>query len=103
MGGILTYTFQIENAGACPLTEADALVLSDTFDPRLGGITVTYNGQPWAANTNYTYNEATGAFASAAGFITLPAADFTQGADGAWSVTPSCATLSISGTVQPAN
>ncbi len=98
--GQLTYTFTLENTGNAEAGAADGVVLSDTFDPTLSGLTVTFNGVPWAAMANYTYDEGTGAFATLPGQITVPAAVYAQGADGAWSVTPGTATLVVTGTVQ---
>ncbi len=95
----LTYTFVIENSGSLPATVEDAVVLTDTFDPRLRDIAVTFNGTAWAANTNYTYNETTGVFATLAGQITVPAATYVQNADGTWKVVPGVSTLVVTGTV----
>lgn len=97
--GQLTYTFVIENAGSTVATAADQLVLTDTFDPRLRNIAVTFNGTAWTAGTNYTYNETTGLFATVVGQITVPAATFTQTTDGTYAVTPGTATLTVTGTV----
>ena len=92
----ITYSFVICNSG----NEAtgDDLVLSDTFDPLLSGISVTYNGTPMSA-TGYTYNEGTGVFATTAGAIEVPAATFTQNEDGTWTSTPGEATLTITGSI----
>ena len=50
--------------------------------------------------TDYTYNTATGEFATVAGKITVPAATYTQNAaTGLWTTTPGTATLTVSGTV----
>ena len=49
------------------------------------------------AMTAYTYNEATGAFATTPGAITVPAATFTRAADGAQNVTPGTAVLVVKG------
>ena len=95
----LTYTFVIENTGNTPALATDNVVLTDTFDPILNPITVTYEGTLWTVGTNYTYNTATGAFATLPGQITVPAATFTQNTDGTWAVTPGRATLTVSGTV----
>ena len=74
--------------------------MTDTFDPILSGLTVTFNGAAWAPTTNYTYNAATGAFATVAGQITVPAATYTQNAaTGEWSTTPGVSTLTVTGTV----
>lgn len=97
--GQLTYTFVITNSGAVDATAADQIVLTDTFDPRLRNITVTFNGTAWTAPTNYTYDEATGLFTTVAGQITVPAATFQQNAEGAYITTPGTATLVVTGTV----
>lgn len=97
--GQLTYTFVITNSGAVDATAADQIVLTDTFDPRLRNITVTFNGTAWTAPTNYTYDETTGLFTTVAGQITVPAATFQQNAEGAYITTPGTATLVITGTV----
>jgi uncharacterized repeat protein (TIGR01451 family) len=97
--GQLTYTFIIENTGNTPALATDNVVLTDIFDPILNPITVTYEGTQWTVGTNYTYNTATGAFATLPGQITVPAATFTQNTDGTWAVTPGRATLTVSGTV----
>lgn len=97
--GQLTYTFVITNSGAVDATAADQIVLTDTFDPRLRSITVTFNGTAWTAPTNYTYDETTGLFTTVAGQITVPAATFQQNAEGAYITTPGTATLVITGTV----
>lgn len=97
--GTLTYTFVIQNTGSAPATAADALVLTDLFNPALQNIGVTYNGQPWVSPTNYTYNSSTGAFSTVEGQLTVPAATFQQNPDGSWTVTPGTGTLVITGTV----
>lgn len=97
--GQLTYTFTLENYGSTAAVAADQLALTDTFTPRLRNIAVTFNTAAWAAGTNYTYNEATGIFATVAGQITVPAASYTQAADGTYTVTPGTATLTVTGTV----
>ncbi|MCR5808773.1 MAG: hypothetical protein K6G56_04350 [Clostridiales bacterium] len=97
--GSLTYDFVIENTGSAP-AEADAnLVLSDDFDPVLKNIDVTLDGQPLSSPTGYTYDESTGAFATAAGVITVPAAAFPAGSDGSVSVIPGRAKLTVSGSL----
>lgn len=97
--GQLTYTFVIENRGSVEATADESVVLSDTFDPRLDPISVTYNGTAWTEGTNYSYDATTGVFSSLAGQITVPAASYAQNADGTWTVTPGVATVVITGTV----
>lgn len=97
--GRLTYTFDIQNTGNAPVTAADAAIISDVFAPILRDLTVTYNGAAWAQGTDYTY-DAAGNFATVAGKLLVPAAAYTQDAQtGAWIVTPSTSTLTVSGTI----
>lgn len=92
--GRITYTFTIQNTGNTPVTATDDVILRDTFDPVLNGLTVTYNGAPWTAGTQYTYDGTTGLFATTAGQITVPAATYTQDpVTGAWAVTPGVSEL----------
>ena len=95
----LTYTFIIENTGNTPAVATDNIVVTDTFDPILDPVSVTFNGTPWVEGVNYTYNAATGEFATVAGEITVPAATYTQNPDGTWAITPGVSTLTITGTV----
>lgn len=97
--GQLTYTFVIENTGSLAAGAEDQVVLTDTFDPRLNALTVTFNGTAWTQGTQYTYDAATGVFTTTAGQITVPAAAYTQNTDGTWAVTPGTATLVVTGTV----
>ena len=98
--GQLTYTFVIRNTGNVPATVADNVTITDSFDPVLSNITVTYEGQPWSAPANYTYNETTGSFATVPGQITVPAATYTQDpTTGAWTVDPGTVVLTVSGTI----
>ncbi len=98
--GTLTYTFGIQNSGSVPATAATGAVVTDTFDPILTNLTVSYNGNAWTEPTEYTYNATTGEFATVAGQITVPAATYTQdAATGAWVVNPGVGTLIVTGTV----
>lgn len=98
--GQLTYTFLIENYGNTEASAADNVVITDTFNPILTGISVSYNGMAWAEPANYTYNETNGSFATVAGQITVPAATFTQDAvTGIITATPGTATVTVTGTI----
>ena len=98
--GTLTYTFQIENEGNIPADEATAVVVTDTFDPRLSNLTAVFNGKTLVLGEDYTYDETTGEFATVAGRITVPAATFVvDPTTGARSINPGVSTLIISGTI----
>lgn len=97
--GRLTYTFVIQNAGNTDAAATDNATITDTFDPILTDLVVTYNGAVWTEGVDYTYDETTGAFATIPGRITVPAATFTQTPGGAWTVDPGTATLTVTGTV----
>lgn len=97
--GTLTYTFLIENSGNTAAVATDNLTVSDVFDPILEIALVTLNGVALTLGTDYTYDAATGAFATVPGLITVDAATFTQGADGTYSVIPGSAVLEVTGTV----
>ncbi|MBE6992538.1 MAG: DUF11 domain-containing protein [Ruminococcaceae bacterium] len=99
-GDTLTYTFVIQNTGNSPADETENIIVTDTFDPALNDITVTFNDEEWSEPENYTYSEATGEFATVEGQITVPAATFTRDEEtGAWITTPGVSILTISGTV----
>ncbi len=98
--GTLTYTFLIQNTGNAEADAAAAVALTDTFDPILSDIVVTFDGTRWVEGTNYTYSETNGVFASLPGQITVPAATFTQDTTtGSWVVNPGVSILVISGTI----
>lgn len=97
--GRLTYTFVIENAGSRDAAAGDNVAVQDVFDPILRAVAVSFNGTAWTEGTQYTYDAATGTFATVAGQITVPAATYTQQANGTWTVTPGTSTLEIQGTV----
>lgn len=98
--GRLTYTFTIMNRGATAIARADNVIVTDTFNPVLSNIAVTFNGAPWAVTTDYTYDGTSGVFSSVAGNITVPAATYTQNpTTGVWSVTPGTSTIVISGNI----
>ena len=97
--GRLTYTFTIENTGNTAADAADLTAVTDTFAPPLSTVSVAFNDTAWAEPANYTYNAATGAFATVPGQITVPAATYAQNAAGAWTMTPGVAVLTVTGTI----
>ena len=98
--GRLTYTFTIQNIGNTPADIADAIVVTDTFNPILTDLAVTFNGATWTTPANYSYNSATGVFSTVAGQITVPAATYTQDpATGIWITEPGVSVLTVTGTV----
>ena len=98
--GELTYTFVIQNFGNSPATAEDNAVITDIFDPILNNITVVFNGEEWSSPENYTYDTNTGAFATVAGQVTVPAATFVQNpVTGAYTTEPGVSTLTVSGTI----
>ena len=98
--GLLTYTFVIENLGNIAAAATDNLTVTDTFSPILSGLSVTLDGVALAEPADYTYNTATGEFATVPGRITVPAATYTTDpVTGVVTVTPGVAVLRVSGTV----
>lgn len=98
--GTLTYTFLIQNDGNTAAAAADSLIVTDTFNPILSNLSVTFNNTALTLNNDYTYNETTGEFATVAGRITIPAASYTQDPNtGEWLITPGTSTLKVTGTV----
>ncbi|MBE6890204.1 MAG: DUF11 domain-containing protein [Ruminococcaceae bacterium] len=98
--GELTYTFTIQNYGSTPIVATDNATVTDTFNPILDPIAVTFNGAAWTEGVNYTYDEATGEFATIPSQITVPAATYTQDpTTGEWLVQPGSVVLRVTGTV----
>ena len=92
--GRLTYTFVIQNTGNVPADPTTEVIVTDTFDPILRDLTVTFNGTAWTDPTNYTYDETTGAFATVLGEVTVPAATYTQDPEtGEWTISPHVVTV----------
>ncbi len=96
--GVVTYTLTVRNFGNTPIVATDSVIINDTFDPVLENITVALNGETLDAS-QYTYDEATGAFATADGTITVPAATFVRDENGAFSVVPGVSVLTVSGNI----
>lgn len=98
--GTITYTFTIRNYGSTATDLSDNVIFSDIFDPVLNISSVTFNGTPWTAGDDYTYDTQTGVFTSVNGSVTVPAATFTQDeTTGVWAVEPGISTLVITGTI----
>ena len=96
----VTYTFVIQNTGNEAVVATDNAVITDTFDPILTDLVVTYDGATWTEGVQYTYDAATGLFATLPGAITVPAATYTQDpVTGAYTLTPGIATLTVTGTI----
>ena len=96
--GTLTYTLTLQNRGNTAATASDELVITDTFDPILKDLSVSFNGTVWTEGVHYTYDAATGAFATVTGALTVPAATYTQdAATGIYTVDPGVSNLVITG------
>ena len=96
----VTYTFVIQNSGNQAVVATDDAAITDTFDPILTALTVTFNGAAWTEGVQYTYDETTGLFATVPGQILVPAATYTQDpVTGAYTVNPGIATLVVTGTI----
>ena len=96
----VTYTFVIQNSGNQAVVATDKAAITDTFDPILTALTVTFDGAAWTQGVQYNYNEATGLFATVPGQILVPAATYTQDpVTGAYTATPGIATLVVTGTI----
>ena len=96
----LTYTFVIQNTGNEAVVATDNAAITDTFDPILTDLVVTYNGVTWTEGVQYTYDAATGLFTTLPGALTVPAATYTQDpVTGAYTLTPGIATLAVTGTI----
>ena len=96
----VTYTFVIQNSGNRAVVATDNAAITDTFDPILTALSVTFDGVAWTQGVQYNYNEATGLFTTVPGQILVPAATYVQDpVTGAYSTTPGIATLIVTGTI----
>lgn len=96
----VTYTFVIQNSGNEAVVATDNAAITDTFNPILTALAVTFEGVPWTQGVQYNYNEATGLFATVPGQILVPAAAYIQDpVTGAYTVTPGVVTLTVTGTI----
>ena len=96
----VTYTFVIQNSGNQPVVATDNASITDTFDPILTALAVTFDGAAWTQGVQYNYNEATGLFVTVPGQILVPAATYTQDpVTGIYTANPGVATLVVTGTI----
>ena len=96
----VTYTLTLQNTGNTAVDATEDAVITDTFDPILTDLAVSFNGTALTEGTDYTYDETTGAFATLPGVIAVPAATYAQDpTTGEWTVTPGTSVLSIVGTI----
>ena len=96
----VTYTFVIQNSGNQAVVATDDAAITDTFDPILTALSVTFNGVTWTQGVQYNYDETTGVFTTVPGQILVPAATYTQDpVTGAYTATPGIATLIVTGTI----
>ena len=96
----VTYTFVIQNAGNQAVVATDNAAITDTFDPRLTALTVTFDGAAWTQGTQYNYDAVTGLFSTVPGQILVPAATYTQDpVTGMYTINPGIATLVVTGTI----
>lgn len=96
----VTYTFFIQNTGNEAVEATDDAAITDTFNPILTDLVVTFNGVTWTEGVEYNYEEATGLFTTVPGQITVPAATYTRDPEtGAFIGNPGIATLVVTGTI----
>ena len=96
----VTYTFVIQNSGNQAVVATDDATITDTFDPILTALAVTFDGIVWTQGVQYNYNETTGLFTTVPGQILVPAATYAQDpVTGAYTATPGIATLVVTGTI----
>jgi len=96
----VTYTFVIQNTGNEAVVATDNAAITDTFDPILTNLVVTFEGTTLTEGVQYTYDETTGLFTTLPGALPVPAATYTQDpVTGAYTLTPGIVTLTVTGTI----
>ena len=96
----VTYTFVIQNSGNQAVVSTDNAAITDTFDPILTALSVSFESAVWTQGVQYSYSETTGLFSTTPGQILVPAASYTQDpVTGAYTVSPGIATLVVTGTI----
>ena len=96
----VTYTFVIQNSGNEAVVATDNAAITDTFDPILTALTVTFDGAAWTQGVQYNYDETAGLFTTVPGQILVPAATYAQDpVTGVYTATPGIATLVVTGTI----
>ena len=96
----VTYTFVIQNSGNEAVVATDNAAITDTFDPILTDLVVTFDGAAWTQGVQYNYNGTTGLFTTVPGQILVPAATYAQDpVTGGYTATPGIATLVVTGTI----
>ena len=96
----VTYTFVIENTGNEAVAATDNATITDTFNPILTNLAVSFNGTALVEGTDYTYNQTTGLFQTLPGAINVPAATYTvDPATGEYTATPGTSTFTVTGTI----
>ncbi len=96
----VTYTFVIRNSGTEEVVATDNAFVSDTFDPIVQDLVVTFEGETWTEGVQYNYDEATGVFTTVPGRLPVPAATVVRDPEtGAYSVVPGTVTLTVTGTI----
>ncbi len=96
----VTYSITLQNYGNTTTVVTDNVTVTDTLNPILTNVSVSLDGAQLNAPADYTYNEATGEFATVPGRIVVPAATYTQDAvTGAVTVIPGTTVLTITGTI----
>lgn len=99
-GGEISYSFILQNLGNAAVVATDNLIVGDLFNPILTITSVTLNGAAIELGTGYSYDEASGEFATLPGAVTIPAASYSQDAEtGIITTTPGVTVITVTGTI----